>query len=402
MQRVVIDEPYEFAPPLATNVWPSLMQLYLPRYLRKNFAVHSVECREVERLGASLEAGHGILLAPNHCRLSDPLVLGRLARQLNTHLFCMASWHLFKQGWFSTFMIRRLGAFSVYREGMDRAAINAAVDILQNARRPLVVFPEGAISRHNDQLMALMDGVAFIARTAAKKRAKAVPGGKVVVHPVAIRYFFRGDLEASLTPVLTEIENHFSWKPQSDKSLLERIGRVGETLLALKEIEAFGHARQGDLYERVEGLIDQLLCPLEEAWGIQDRATNTVGRVKNLRSAILPDMINTEMSEQERERRWRQLTDCYYAQQMSHYPRSYITRENNVPERVLETVERFEEDLTDDVRAHGPLHAVILVGEAIEVSAERDRTATVDPVMQAIEYQLTAMLTELAGESTGV
>ncbi len=36
MQKVVIDEPYEFVPPIATNFWPSLMQLYLPRYLKKN------------------------------------------------------------------------------------------------------------------------------------------------------------------------------------------------------------------------------------------------------------------------------------------------------------------------------------------------------------------------------
>ncbi len=332
----------------------------------------------MERLKASLEAGHGILLAPNHCRTSDPLVLGRMMRKIGANTFCMASWHLFKQDWFTTFMIRRLGAFSVYREGMDRAAINTAVDILQHARRPLVVFPEGAISRHNDQLMGLMDGVALMARTAAKKRAKATPGGRVIVHPVAIRYFFRGDLERSLSPVLTEIENHFSWKSQEHQPLLTRIRQVGEALLTLKEIEAFGHAHEGDLYERVEALIDQLLCPLEEEWAIKERSGSAVVRVKNLRTAILPDMIDGDLTEDERARRWRQLTDCYYAQQMLHYTRDYISRENNVPERILETVERFEEDLTDEMRAHGPLHVVIQVGRAIEVSPQRDRTATTD------------------------
>jgi len=401
MQKVVIDEPYEFVPPIATNFWPSLMQLYLPRYLRKKYDIHSVECRHVERLKASLEAGHGVLLTPNHCRMSDPLVLGRMMREIGANTFCMASWHLFKQDWFTTFLIRRLGAFSVYREGMDRAAINTAVDILQHARRPLVVFPEGAISRHNDQLMGLMDGVALMARTAAKKRAKATSGGQVIVHPVAIRYFFHGDLQRSLSPVMTEIENHFSWKSQEHQPLLTRIRQLAEALLALKEIEAFGHAHEGDLYERVEALIDQLLSPLEEEWTIKERSTNAVVRVKNLRTAILPDMINGDLTEDERARRWRQLTDCYYAQQLSHYTRDYIGRENNVPERILETVERFEEDLTDEMRAHGPLHVVIQVGEAIAVSPQRDRTATTDPVMQAIEDQLREMLAELAGEASG-
>ena len=65
-----------------------------------------------------------------------------------------------------------MGAFSVYREGVDRQAINTAVDILVEGKRPLVIFAEGAISRHNDELMPLMDGTAFIARTAAKRREK--------------------------------------------------------------------------------------------------------------------------------------------------------------------------------------------------------------------------------------
>ena len=400
MQRVVIDEPYEFIPPIEIDLWPSLIQLYLRRYLHKTYCIESVECRHADRLRASLDAGHGILLAPNHCRLSDPMVLGILSRQVKRHLFAMGSWHLFKQDWFTTFMIRRMGAFSVYREGMDRAAITAAIDILVKARRPLVVFPEGAISRHNDQLMALMEGTAFIARSAAKRRAKQSAGGKVVVHPVAIRYYFRGDLEATLTPVLDEIESHFSWMPQREKPLLARIRQVGEALLSLKEIEYFGHAHEGDLYQRVEALIDHLLLPLEDEWKIKLSGSNVVGRVKDLRSAILPDMVGGDISEAERDRRWRQLYDVYMAQQMSHYPRDYVTRGANLPERVLETVERFEEDLTGQIHAHGPMHVVIEVGEAIEVATQRDRKAESDPVMQEIETQLREMLAGLAAESS--
>ena len=71
-----------------------------------------------------------------------------------------------------------MGAFSVNREGVDRQAINMAIEILETAERPLIVFPEGAVSRTNDRLHALLDGVAFIARAAAKRRAKHVEGGK--------------------------------------------------------------------------------------------------------------------------------------------------------------------------------------------------------------------------------
>ena len=83
-------------------------------------------------------------------------------------------------------------------------------------------------------------------------------------------------------------------------------------------------------------------------------------------------MVAGKVTPEERERRWRDLAACYYAQQMSHYPRDYILREKNLPERVVETVERFEEDFTDHMRVHEPFHAVIQVGEAIPVGTQRD------------------------------
>jgi hypothetical protein len=79
MQKVVIDEPYTFVPPIYSNAWPKVLRYYLPRYLRTAYGVHSVECRHVDRLKDSLAAGHSIVLAPNHSRMADPLVLGMMA-----------------------------------------------------------------------------------------------------------------------------------------------------------------------------------------------------------------------------------------------------------------------------------------------------------------------------------
>ena len=62
-------------------------------------------------------------------------------------------------------------------------------------------------------------------------------------------------------------------------------------------------------------------------------------------------------------------------------------------------MQRFEEDLTDQVQVHGELKVVIEIGEAIEVSPERDRQAEVDPLMYQIETTLQGMLDELAKES---
>ncbi len=397
MQPVVFDEPYMFIPPYRGTFWAWAFRQILPWYLKRTYGITDSECRGTERLRESLDAGHGIVLAPNHCRPADPLAIGLVNRAMKINLFTMASWHVFKADWLTGFVSRRLGAFSVYREGMDRQALNCAIEILEHASRPLVIYPEGVITRANDRLGVLMEGTAFIARTAAKRREKLDPPGKVVIHPVAMKYQFLGNLEATLTPVLTDIETRLSWRPQRDLSLIQRIRKLGTALLTLKEVEYLGRPQTGSLYKRLDHLIDQLLVPLEEEWLNGNREGDGVARVKSLRIAILPDMIKSELPEAERERRWRQLEDVYLAQALSLYPRNYVMP-NSPPERLLETVERFEEDLTDAARVHGPMKLIIDIGEAIEVRPKRPKGTKADPLMQELENALKTQLDNLAEE----
>jgi len=399
MQDVIVEKPYRFIPPHRGNWWPTVIQqlkLY-ERHLRKNEGVVDHECRHIERLRASLDAGHGVLITPNHCGTADPLVMGWVADEARTHVYAMASWHLFNQGRVMAWAIRKMGAFSVNREGVDRQSINTAIEILEKAERPLILFPEGSVSRTNDQLHALLD-ISLIARAGAKKRAKRTGDGKVVVHPLAIKYVFQGDLDQQADKVLTEIEHRLSWRPQRKLSLIDRVAKLGTALLSLKEIEYFGRVRGGTLEARLRRLIDRLLCPLEKEWLGDTQTGRVVPRVKSLRIKILPDMLDGNVDSEERERRWEQLADLYLAQQISFYPPDYLAAYPSV-DRLRETIERFEEDLTDVVTVNEPLKAIIEVGEAIQVPPERDRKAEVDPLMTQIEQNLQEMLDRLALES---
>ncbi len=392
MQSVVVDKPYRFSPPYQGKIWPWILQRFVVRrMLDRSHGIVDVECRGIDRLRESRAQGHGILLAPNHCRPCDPFVVNQACRQAGLAPFTMASSHLFAGGGLQAYILRRAGAFSVYREGMDRQALDAGIEILNVARRPLVIFPEGVISRHNDRLNAMMDGTSFIARSAAKKRAERQPAGQVVVHPVALRYHFQGDIGQAIHPALDDIERRLCWNPKRELDLFERIYRVGEALLCLKELEYLGQPQSGPIPERLTRLIDRLLTPLEQEWLKGQRDRTVVGRVKKLRIAILPDMVKGDITEAERQRRWKQLADIYLAQQLAFYPPDYI-KSRPTPERMLETVERFEEDMTDEVRIHRPMTATVEIGEAIPVSAVRDRKATEDPVIQALEEQLHRML----------
>lgn len=397
MQKLIIEEPYQFVPPHRGKLFFSFFKLILRRYLRAKHGIAADECRGIEHLRESLAAGHGIILAPNHSRLSDPMAMGLISIEADTFLHSMASWHVFKQDWITTFVTRRLGAFSIYREGLDRVALNTAIHILETAERPLVIFPEGCISRTNDQLGTLRDGASFIARAAARKRAAQTPAGKVVIHPVALKYRFQGDVDESLSPVLEEIEKRLSWQPQDHLSLVARIAKVGRALVCIKELEYFGAPQTGSIYQRLDRLTDHLLAPKEEEWLGARQEGDTIARVKALHWAILPDMVNNDVTDEERKRRWRQLGDLYLAQQLSCYRRGYV-RPDSPPERFVETVEGFEEDLTDAARVHGPFHLTVEVGEAMEVSPVRERGATGDPLMRKLEDRLQSMLDRLADE----
>ena len=400
MQNVLIEKPYQFMPRFKPS-WPQSLYCKWGLFkgsLNRIQGVSDCEIRNIDRLRESLSAGHGIMLIPNHPRPADPMVMCYLVRQAPCNFYAMASWHLCNQGWFVKNVIRVMGAFSINREGLDRQAVDHAIEILQTAERPLVIFPEGTTSRTNDQLMSLMEGPSFIARTAAKRRAKQ-NGGKVVVHPIGIKYLYQGDLKAACNPILSRIEKKLIWRPEPDMPLVERVTKVGNGLLTLKELEHGINEPIGTHRERQTALVNRLLCPLEEEWlGSEQSEDGIAVRIKTLRMKIFPQMTRNELPQEERKRRWKQLEDAYLAQQIDCYPENYVVDYPTV-DRILETVEKFEEDLTDHCTVHGDLKVIIDIGEPIEVGTQRVRRVTAAPLMTEIREKLEAKLLELQTES---
>jgi 1-acyl-sn-glycerol-3-phosphate acyltransferase len=374
MQNVVVAKPYKFVPPDRRRFWPAVFRPVLRPILARVWGVTAVEIIGIESLRSALRERASVLLMPNHCRLCDALVVTVLGAQAGTPLYTMASWHVFMGRRYEAWLLRRLGAFSVYREGLDRTAIRTAIELLVEARRPLVIFPEGILTRSNDRLGALYEGPAFIAQSAAKQRAKNEPGARTLVFPVALRYRFLGRLEESAAPVLDRIETRLTWTPRPDLSLIERLRRVGDAILGLKELELVGEFREGALAERLTRLTDEILGPIEAEWKVKKGETDVPARVRALRKAIVPDLVEANISDAERDRRWDQLSRLNLAQRLSLYPSGYLEGQPSA-ERVLETVERLEEDLTDVATVHRPLAVTVFVGEPLAVTVDGPRPA---------------------------
>jgi 1-acyl-sn-glycerol-3-phosphate acyltransferase len=399
---VVTDSAYKFVPPHRGDRWPRLLSFLTPRFLKTRYGITRVEIRGEEKLRELRQAGHSVLLTPNHCRMSDPVVLLQMARRLQHSLFIMASSHLFHGNRLMSFTMRRVGAFSVYREGVDRQAVKTAIDILTEGRRPLVIFPEGALSQANDHLCALMDGVSMIARSAQRKleteTGPTEPNRRVVVLPVGIKYLYQGDVHATASPILSDIEERLLWGAQRDRPLMERVARVGSALLSLKEIEYLGQPQPGTIEDRQDRLINGVLNPIEEEWLNGGHATSVFERVRDLRRSIVPEMIEGGLSQSEIDRRWKQLSDIELAQAINSFPREYVASRPTV-DRILETVERFAENLTGKEQNHRPLRAVVQIGDPIDVDGRRSRGADSDPLIAGIADQLRTMLNSLAQES---
>ena len=238
MQEIIIERPYTFVPPHRGKTVPWVIQKsrVVDWYLRKYEGVVQHELRGIDHLRESMRLGRGVLLTPNHCRYADPFVMGWVARAAKTALYSMASWHLFEGNRLQRWALQIVGAFSVNREAVDRHSLDLAVEILATGERPLVLFPEGAVFRTNDLLQNLLDGVAFIARTAAKRRQKEGKTAGVVIHPVAIKYVFHGDLESTVRPILNDIEHRLTWAQNSELPTKVRIEKILHALLTLNEI----------------------------------------------------------------------------------------------------------------------------------------------------------------------
>jgi 1-acyl-sn-glycerol-3-phosphate acyltransferase len=398
MHYPIVAKPYRFVPPHAGRLWPALLRPAVPLLAWLYAGVRRVEIRGLEHLTESLTAGHGVMLCPNHPRRGDPLLVSRLSAVAGRPFHYMAAWYLFERlGAVSRWALRRCGAFSVHREGLDREALKSATRILAGGRRPLVVFPEGVVTRLNDRVCPLLDGPAFIARAAARQRAQASPAGRVVVHPVALKYYFRGDAHAVAERILDDLERRLTWRPQRHRPLVERVYQASRAVMALKEIELFGSTQEGTLPRRIAGYIDALLRPLADEWLGGAGGGSVAERVKRLRGAIVPDLAVGELGEAERARRWGHLSDIHTAQAASFYPGDYVASRPTA-ERILETLERFEEDTAGRCRVLRPFDVVLEVGESLPVTPERaGRAGGEDPLTAHLLGRIQAMLDRLIG-----
>jgi hypothetical protein len=311
----------------------------------------------------------------------------------------MASWHLFNRGRLDTFAIRKMGGFSINREGVDRQSLELAIEILANAERPLILFAEGSTNRTNDVLKPLMDGVSFIARSAARRRDKDC-GGRVVMLPIALKYLCKSDITAWAHAQLSAMESHFGWRSKPDELIVRRTEMVAEGFLALKEIEYMGATQSGTLPERRSALIEHLLNHMQNRLEITPSSSDDVrSRLRLVRSELVSKYFALADDAPERTELRQQVDAVELIVHLLSYPEHYLDQDQVTDTRVVETIQRIQEFHFGKADVSIPLHVVIQFGEAIPIPAERSPRDGADPIMAALRDQLSSMIEQLALEA---
>src|SRR5436190_176986 len=292
----------------------------------------------------------------------------------------MAAWQVFlAHKGIDGFVMQRMGAFSVDREGCDRRAMRQACELLTTSQW-LVVFPEGEIYHTNERLTPLREGVAFMAITSQRDLDKANEGRQIWVVPTAIKYTYQDDITPKLNAAMANLESRLLIKPKPGAALHERIIAFGEAMLTLKEKEKLGHSQEseGDLPTRLHRLIEHLLVEHEMRQFKKTSTDQSVPlRVKTLRRSLLELMCDEKAGDDDRRKAKDALDDLHLVLQLYSYPGDYVSTKPSV-ERMGETVEKFEEDVLGITSPKGKRRAKVTFGEPLDVkrhTAARARKA---------------------------
>ncbi len=313
------------------------------------------------------EAGHAVLLAPNHSDHSDPHVVMEVLSGQGLTAYFMGAREIFETGAAAAWGLQAMGVFSVDRDGPDLSSLKTAMSLLEKGGDPLVIYPEGEIYHHHERLDPLHEGVASI----LLKVAGRLPEGKsAYLFPVAIRFSHDPAVAGTLRERLSRLEDRIGWKPKPSLPLDDRIMRLAAGVLALKETEYLGEASGGSIRERLAGLCERLLGDVEVRYPRDARAVTPPERVRALRFRIRRRLLDPENTPEpaEREVLLDDMDRIFTALQAHSYLGDYLMADPTLDRRA-QMVLKLEEDILGFPTYPVARTVRVIAGEALDVSA---------------------------------
>lgn len=389
-------QPYQTPPcwwsPRLSSFWVRAWRPLRQRRAAWQHGLVDVQVRGLDHLMAASAGPQSVLITPNHPTHADPFALLAAADHFGQPFYFMTAWQVFAMTHrVGRRVLRQHGCFSINREGHDLPALRQAIRILEQGKRPLVIFPEGEVFHLNDWATPFRKGAATAAMLAARR------GGRpVACVPCAIKFQYVDDPTPALLPLMDRLERTLSWKPSSDMPLAARVRRFSEGFLSLKETEYFGSPRPGCLSRRIMDLVSLILGRLEDRFQIANPRASVPERVKQLRQGLIANLERYPANHPQRPRWERDLDDLFFAMQLFSYPADYLAGRPSI-ERLAETLDKLEEDVLGAPTAslRGLRRAIVQFGEPVTVQPGKRRTGAVEELTYALHGRVQQMLDEI-------
>jgi hypothetical protein len=210
----------------------------------------------------------------------------------------------------------------------------------------------------------LQEGLSLITRQAVKQSTRPI-----LVIPAGIKYWMLTDPRPALTQRIDKLERRIGWRPQTNLDLVGRLEKLGSGLLAIKETEYLGEARPGSIDERIAGLIASQVERLENQHLNRRHDGWILERIRRLRQNLSRRLLEEATPPGVAAGLKKDLDDLLFFENLNAHSVSYL-REDPSPERLVETLQRIEETMSDVVETPvAPMAVTVQLGTPIDVRA---------------------------------
>ena len=365
------DSPYRYFPPKPNRLlaWFGAWcngRYHLPGSLH---CISSLKLENVDPVKAACRKhGQRILFLPNHSTHSDPQIMFEAFRQAGVWSFFMAAYEVFERDYKIAWVMQRMGAFSVDRDGSDRQSMKEAVRTIVGGKNALTIFPEGNVYFMNDRVTPFLDGPAYIAMKAQQEIKEE---GRILAVPVSIKATHVTDARPQLHQLLAEMAAALDVEISDEADIVTSLHRVGIAMVQ-RNLKMRGFLPPNPDFSDLPGLLKAsaqlILERLEKKIEIEPKTKDDLmDRLRNIRREI-----HKVRADPEREidhavaATW--ADEAIIAFRILSYAGNYLS-ENPTLDRVGETIEKMREDLySRSFPVYAKRAAVVRFGEPIDVS----------------------------------
>ena len=335
-----------------------------------------------------------VVYLPNHSNLDDGLVMFLFSARLGQLFNYIVAYEAFKGaiGW----LMQRVGAYSIRRGLGDRYSVMKTLEILQQPKCKLVIFPEGGCSYQNDTVIPFRTGgieLAFKAMSKLVKQENTVPDLYFV--PVSIQYLYPGKTDWRIEQSLSELEQALSIQP-IHQDFYRRLRAIADRVLTNIETEYNIEPQTAlDWNQRITQLKQHLLdyCETNLQLNTPSQLPNRE-RVYKIQS-VLADMEESDPNDAIDLQHLRLTTvrllnfDAIYDGYVAQKP---------TPERFFATLDRLEREVfnLDRPKSKGLRIAKIQIDKPIDAAKywqqERVERETIEGLTRTIQQRVQANL----------